>query len=505
MNTFNMERTLASPQKTYLFYDVETTSLNPYFGQILQFAAIRTDLELNELERHEIRIKLNKDILPSPGAMLTHRMPISEMLLGESEYDAIRKIHALVNQPGTISGGYNTLEFDDKFLRFSFYRNLLDPYTHQYENDCGRFDIYPMVIYFYLSSKNNVLTWPFEDGAPSLKLENINALNQLATGSAHNAMVDVDVTLALARRLFSHRDQWDYVIKSFKKCTDPITKLRYDANQKSIYELNQTRVILLSKIGSKELFHAPVMCLGYHETNNNQIVWLRLDKVDFSTFDFTPTAVKELMLKGCILNKKIAERGLILPLMDRTPSNLSPNRKELFQFNQVWLSKNAQIIEAIKAYYTTTLYPVIENIDVDAALYTGGFINDRDKTTCHQFHHAEHSEKALIIEQFTDSRLKQIAIRIMGRHFEEHLSPPYGNQFNDYLNSIYTSKQESMPQGYKKDEYRPTRCQIQVQIDEERKRDNLTSEDLQLLSELENFIKSDPLVLPNIPVLETTY
>ena len=45
--------------KTYLFYDIESTGLNPCFDQILQFAAIRTDQALNEIDRHEIRIKLN--------------------------------------------------------------------------------------------------------------------------------------------------------------------------------------------------------------------------------------------------------------------------------------------------------------------------------------------------------------------------------------------------------------------------------------------------------------
>lgn len=492
------------PKKTYLFYDVETTSLSPYFGQILQFAAIRTDLELNELERHEIRIKLNKDTLPSPGAMLTHKMSISDMHVGESEYDGIRKIHALVNQPGTISGGYNTLAFDDKFLRFSFYRNLLDPYTHQWQNDCGRFDIYPMVIYFYLSSKNNVLTWPLEDGAPSLKLENINALNQLAQGTAHTAMVDVEVTLALAKRLYAHHQHWDYAMKSFAKRTDPITKLGYEAHQGHKYEINQTAIILLSKLGSKELFHAPVLCLGYHELYKNQTIWLRLDKVNFSTLDFTPTQVKELMMDGCILNKKIADRGLILPLMDRTTSNLSPSRKELFQSNQVWLSKNEHIIHSIQKHFTTTCYPVIENIDVDAALYTG-FIDNNETQACYQFHQTTNQDKAIVIEKFKDPRLKQIAIRIMGRHFEAHLPDQYQTRFSNYLTSICNGINEEMPRGYKKDEYRPTRYQIQVQIEEERKRVDITGDEVQLLLELENFIKSDPLLLPNIPVLETTY
>ena len=57
-------------QNSYLFYDIETSGLNKCFDQVLQFAAIHTDLELNELERHEILVKLNPDTIPAPQAML---------------------------------------------------------------------------------------------------------------------------------------------------------------------------------------------------------------------------------------------------------------------------------------------------------------------------------------------------------------------------------------------------------------------------------------------------
>src|SRR4029079_4326828 len=127
--------------QTYLFYDIETTGLSKSFDQVLHFAAIRTDLQLKELSRHEIKIKLNRDVIPSPYALLTHKIGIHDMLTGVSEWDAMRQIHEWLNTPGTISLGYNTLGFDDEFLRFSFYRHLLKPYTHQYANQCYRMDI----------------------------------------------------------------------------------------------------------------------------------------------------------------------------------------------------------------------------------------------------------------------------------------------------------------------------------------------------------------------------
>jgi exodeoxyribonuclease-1 len=177
--------------KTYLFYDVETSGLNKSFDQVLQFAAIRTDEKFNELERHEFLVKLNPDVIPTPQAIIINRISINKLQNeGIPEPVAIEKIHQLLNTPGTISLGYNTLGFDDEFLRFSFHRNLLPPYTHQYANFCGRADLYPITIMYYLF-KPEVLNWPKLNNKTSLKLEQLNIANQFAEGMAHNAMVDV--------------------------------------------------------------------------------------------------------------------------------------------------------------------------------------------------------------------------------------------------------------------------------------------------------------------------
>src|SRR3990167_10127602 len=171
--------------QTYLVYDTETTGLNQCFDQIMQFAAIRTDLAFNEIERHEFLVRLNPDAIPSPEAILIHRISPSLCRQAElTEYAAIQKIHHLFNEPGTISLGYNTLGFDDALLRFGFFRNLLTPYTHQYANGCSRMDIYPMTLLYFLFKKD-FLNWPEKNGAVNLKLENINACNQFFKGQSH--------------------------------------------------------------------------------------------------------------------------------------------------------------------------------------------------------------------------------------------------------------------------------------------------------------------------------
>ena len=155
-------------KKTFLFYDIETSGLNPVFDQLIQFAAIRTDLELNELERYEWVIRPNPETIPAPMAMITHRTPLLLWQQGEPELIVIQRIHTLFNTPGTISIGYNTLGFDDEFLRFSFYRNLLTPYTHQYANHCSRADLYPVTALYCLFHPE-ILIWPTQNGRISLK------------------------------------------------------------------------------------------------------------------------------------------------------------------------------------------------------------------------------------------------------------------------------------------------------------------------------------------------
>src|SRR5262249_19699113 len=148
------------------------------------------------------------------------RIPTEDWFNGISELEGIQKIHSWMNRPGTLSLGYNTLKFDDEFLRFSFYRNLFSPYTHQYLNDCGRLDIFPITLLYFLYQKK-ALSWPIRAGKISLKLEDLNQENNLYKGGrAHNAMVDVEVTLNLARRLFEYPDMWNYAIGYFDKQED---------------------------------------------------------------------------------------------------------------------------------------------------------------------------------------------------------------------------------------------------------------------------------------------
>ncbi|MBV53014.1 MAG: exodeoxyribonuclease I [Coxiellaceae bacterium] len=396
---------------TYLFYDLETTGINPCFDQVLQFAAIRTDLSLNEIERHEIRIKLNADIMPSPHAMITHRIDWQTMQTGDSEYQAMQRIHQLLNTPGTISVGYNSLGFDDEFLRFSFYRNLLPPYTHQYANQCGRMDILPITTLYYLY-KPDIVQWPMIEGVRRLKLEGLNACNHWVDGVSHDALVDVEVTIALAKELYREKALWDYAVGFFQKATDSARLHQLStgiANDSTQYPQG---ILTSLRCGYAKQLQQPVLGLGQHRHYKNQTLWLALDQTELqqATLDnFTD--------KTRVIRKKVAEAPIILPTKQRFLDRLDPDRLQVMQANLAWLETQPDLLQTLCDYYLEQTYPIVEHIDCDAALYQIGFPSREEEQLFQQFHQVPPDKKWQVAQRFPNAIRQQQAVRILQRNF----------------------------------------------------------------------------------------
>ncbi len=464
---------------TYLFYDVETTGLNKCFDQILQFAAIRTDIELNELERYEFQIKLNPLIVPAPQAVLTHRIDIKTMLSGQSEIDAVEQIHMLLNTPGTISVGYNTLGFDDEFLRFSFYRNLLSPYSHQFANKCSRMDIYPITVMYYLF-KNEALNWPKINDRVSLKLDNLNQANQLASGQAHNAMVDVEVTLALARKLAEHKEMWNYVTGYFNKAFDlrRLKKLPYSLKLHAS-EL-QEGLMISGKFGSDQFFQAPVASVGQHKHYRNQTLWLRLDQEQLAK-----TTSESIAENTFVLRKKAAEQQILLPPLDRFLIHLSPERKKITDQNRLWLKENPELLREICRYHQNYKYPEVPNMDISAALYDQNFPPAFEEKLYKKFHQVAPQEKEEIVTQFADPIRRELAMRLLAEHYPQYLSEKNKIFYDKYQKQCASS--DHPPVDYRGE--KRLNAEIALTEIESLKQDaTLDSQQKSLLIELETYL-----------------
>lgn len=400
---------MAQLVKNFLFYDIETTGLSKSFDQVLQFAAIRTDSSLRETGRHEKRIRLNPDMIPSPEAMLTHGLGIPDMLEGESEYEAIQEIHQWLNTPNTLSLGYNTLGFDDEFLRFSFYRNLLSPYTHQYANGCGRMDLFPITVMFYLFG-NDILQWPEKNEGISLKLADLNAANLLHGGKAHDAMADTEATLALARRFFQQTDMWGYLAGHFEKKTDLL-------RMQPLQQAGMTALMIQPIHGYTNRYQCPVVFMGKHLHYQNQLLWLRLDTETLQ--DTTPESIAETTWS---ISTKPGEPDFVLPFPSRFDRHLSPERKALAEQNHQWLTSHPELFQKIRAQHAHFKWPVYPDVDCEAGLYVQGFFSPEEERFCMRFHAATPAKKAGLAEQPPTQRMGGLATRLVARHFPDHMT-----------------------------------------------------------------------------------
>jgi len=413
---------------TYLFYDLETTGLNPSFDQILQFAAIRTDADLKEISRHEILLKLRDDVIPSPYGMIAHNISPEKATEAYCEYDAIREIHALLNEPETISLGYNTLKFDDEFLRFSFYRNLLPPYTHQYANNCGRMDIMPMLALYWLF-RPEIIEWPKIDGKISLKLELLKEKNKLASGVSHDAMVDVEATVALAKRLQSDEEMWRHASDCFHKITD--RKRWNDLRPFSEKILKNFKFGLLSKVsyGSERDFLAPVLLIGFSDVYKNQMLLLRLDRPELRE-----TTIDNIPETTWIERKKMGEPAILLPPSKKMLERMGAERLEIMQNNKEWLEANGQLLNEIVSYYINFSYPRIPEVDVDTLLYQTSFYSDQERKICDAFHRQDLVGKTELIETMIRPDMRELAARILFRNF--------GDELNDLPEYLQTEQEQ---------------------------------------------------------------
>jgi exodeoxyribonuclease-1 len=471
-------------KKTYLFYDIETTGLNKAFDQILQFAAIRTDRQLNEIERYTLAVKLRPDVIPSPGAMITNRLSVADLASGRCEFEAIRQIHELMNQRETISLGYNSLGFDDEFLRFSFHRNLLPPYTHQFKNGCRRMDLLPIAVMFWLY-KRKIITWPQIQSKPSLKLEHIREANQLASGPAHDASVDVAATVELARRFFKNQKMWNYLMGYFEKETDVHRIADIPAVFQSVLGEHRKGLMVSSEYGPRQMYQIPVLSIGKSIPYSNQTLWLRLDLPELRE-----TKADSMAESTWIVRKRYGEPGILLPPNQRYLKFLGDDRKTVVAENLDWLQSNPSKFQQIVNYHREYTYPFIPNLDPDAALYQIGFFTRSDEKLFKEFQTAPLDKKEAIAKRLKSQDAQVLAVRLLCRNYPQQISPDLADKFEAYLRRINPAREDEAIVDYR-GLPRMTPSAALAEIRRFKKSGKLDNHQKKLLDDLQNYIKSN--------------
>ena len=114
----------------FVFYDFETSSSNKSWGQIIQIGAILTNDSLEELDRYEARCRLSPSIIPEAMALIVNKSsPQMLKAANLSHYEMVRQFVQTLKRWGKSTYiGYNSIDFDEEFLRSTLFKTLEYPY-----------------------------------------------------------------------------------------------------------------------------------------------------------------------------------------------------------------------------------------------------------------------------------------------------------------------------------------------------------------------------------------
>ena len=421
---------------SFFWHDYETFGRVPRRDRPAQFAGIRTDAALKEIgDPVMLYCQPAPDSLPDPeSCLLTGITPQTCLAQGVPEHQFAATVLQALGEPGTVGVGYNTLRFDDEVTRHLFWRNLIDPYGREWQNDCGRWDILDVLRCAYALRPEGI-EWPTHaDGRPSFKLEHLAAANGLLHEAAHDALSDVRATIALARLLRDRQPKlFDFCLKLRKK----------DAVWQEIGPFmgkdGDARRPLLHVSG---MYPAERGCLGLvwplagHPSNKNElIVWdlahdplelLGLDAATlrqrlFSKADDLPEGVGRLPIKTVHINRSpvvIANLKTLQPAMARRwgldiDAGLAHAGRA---------QANARALEAIPWRQVFERPAGGSPPDVDEDLY-GGFLNPADRRLLDRLRGQQGGPRTGQPPAFEDPRLGELYFRYRARNFPASLSP----------------------------------------------------------------------------------
>ena len=421
----------ATPPQTFLWHDYETFGAQVRRDRPAQFAAIRTDAELNEIgEPIMLYCRPAPDFLPDPASVLiTGITPQLCLERGVPEHEFAARIAAALGEPGTIGVGYNTIRFDDEITRFMLWRNLIDPYAREWQNHCGRWDLLDVVRTAYALRPEGI-NWPKNaEGATSFRLEHLSAANGLAHDAAHDALSDVRATIALARLIRNAQPRlFDFCLGLHRK-----DRVAAELGLPTTPQTAKPFLHISGMFGVERGCLALMWPLAMHPTNRNELIaWdlaadptelgtLRADAIRqrmFSKADALPEGVHRLPVKTLHLNKS--------PMVVANLKTLTPAQATRWGLDLAAQWRNAERAAALPDM--SAIWPEVFNrpkdataTDIDEDLY-GGFPSPDDRRRLERLRTLAPAQLAAARNSFDDARLEELVFRYRARNFPETLT-----------------------------------------------------------------------------------
>lgn len=393
---------------SFVFYDTETTGTNTSFDQILQFAAIKTDDDLDEVDRFNIRCRLDDHVVPSAGALRVTGMTI-ERITDESlstHYEMVCDLKDRLSSwcPATFVG-WNTMHFDEQLLRQAFYKCLHPPYlTNTGGNE--RSDILKLAQCVEAFAPG-ILNIPTDDrGKASYKLDRLAPANGFPHLNAHDALADVEATIYICRLIKERAPHaWEQLLHCASKTrvldvldTSPVFLLR-DSYFNRLYQFALTR------IGDESGGMGAVLAYDL-SIEPSQLIELE-DPALALRLGRSPKPVRRIRPNAAPLVIGLAEGESFGGM----PYELLTARAEAVQANEEFKDRLLRL---------SVREETLPSDHVEEQIYDG-FPSEHDKALMERFHAVPWCDRLQIVQQFQDPRYRLLGRRLIYSHCPESL------------------------------------------------------------------------------------
>ncbi|WP_343153604.1 exodeoxyribonuclease I [Buchnera aphidicola (Mindarus keteleerifoliae)] len=427
---------------SFLFYDYETFGTNPALDKPCQFAYIRTDFSLNNLYESEIFYCYPPmDYFPDPKSLLiTGITPKETYLKGMNEFIFSKKIFDIFSQPNSCIVGFNNIAFDDEITRNIFYRNLIDPYEWSWKNGNSRWDIIN-VIRACFALRPEGINWPKNStGLNSFKLSDLTYVNGIQHEHAHQALSDVMATFKLMQLIKNKK----------KRLFSFLFKNRFKENLKRIVNVKESRPIIYisSFFGTKNNNLGIIVPIFWDSNNSNSFIAVNIINDINKLVDF----VKKKDIKANDL-KYLFQNGLQIINVNKCPILIPINVLSLKDISRLKINldicfKNLKILKnndyvksKIKFFFSKLRFSSFR--DVDLQIYDS-FFNKNDKNLIKSYRKNFFNVSNVSLNNFNDSRIKEIIFRCKARNFPHILNADEKNKWKLHCFQFFKEKKTKL-------------------------------------------------------------
>ena len=384
---------------------------------------------------------------------LTKIRPSTLVEQGIQEYELFRKLSSELQGGNTCIIGYNNISFDDHFVRFGMYRNLLPPYEHEHKRSNSRLD-FLNIVRLTGALRPDGLEWPTVDGVPTFALGNLAEANNIAIDGAHDALADVKMTLELARKVKGAQPKlWKYAYT-----------LRKQGTAKNLLDPEARQIVLhvSPKYGNERYCLAPVLPITRHPDIYTRVIVVDLGSNIEMLLSQSAEELKRRLFEHSESDEKKApdervnisvvalnQAPMVAVLKTLLPENVTRLNLDMTKVekNSWKLLKARGLSKKLRAIFSHRQQEVKPQI-AEEALYDK-FIEDQDRTECANFWERLQKEESWVNASFEDRRLRELHARLKTKVAPKELSPTEQQEYYQFIKQQLVRSDRSVIDAHK--------------------------------------------------------